>query len=638
MRSIDRVMILVFIGIVTSLVPLLFTPWMMHFLPTVALVHALGFGVLFGVVAAGNELLPEHLRSYGLVSMAGLFGLYLGGWFATRSRLSELGGSLRWVVTAGVILCLVLIFGRLFWWMTRIVRIRWYVSLVLIAGVLAVKVGGLSYLSAETLMTKHPTRSATRAVLNPGSDGLQDVLYPFSDFLHAELDRFAWLVQPDSGERHIFFLLLDGFRGDYLGKTFHGESLTPALDTLVADGMSFPQYRVQSSWTKPSTASLFTGRYPNGHGTIYGGGDESYYAGHVLPEKFLTLGERLKRRGYSNFGAVMSAHISSGYNYDQGFGVWLSPGSGYDNDFFTMNQALFWQLKEAPSKSFSYLHVKGPHQPFRLAYENRTYWDKTSLFSEGVIQSNSRFSFRSTGIVHRINEGQVKLRPGEVNYLEHLYAAQLNLVDRKLVAPFLDDLKQLGLYESSLVVVTGDHGEELYDHGSYAHGNNLYEETIHTPLILKFPGSGWSESRRPELLVESLDLSASLVDYAGGNPTGMAGKSFLPVVRSDTPAGNRFNEAYAQHPEGRYLESSAIVRWPWKLLHDYTTGKNRLYNLRTDPGETSRVTGRQGLKKELERRIFETVGSDSVPDAPSVSLREASSEELENLKGLGYVN
>lgn len=637
MKWFDNLLVWVLLGAILSGVQLLFTPWMMPLLPAGAVAHTVLVSTLCLVVALPVVFLPDSTRVYTLGAAAVVLSGYFLGWFRFYSRLADLSAGFSWGASLVLVVLLAVVIARAYWWFCWKLQFRWPVTLGLLTVVVVLKAGILAYLPAETLMTRQPIRSSVDAALNPDEVSVWDFAYPFSDFMTVGVNRFGWLLPSNPTDDRIFFLLLDGFRGDYLGKDFYGRSVTPNLDRLASRGLSFPQYRVQSSWTKPSTASLFTGLYPNDHGTIYGGGDRGGYEGHVLPGEFETLGERLKSQGYSNFGSVMSGHISSRYNYDQGFDVWLSPGKGFGTDFLVLEKALFWNLKEQPDKSFTYLHVKGPHQPFSMAYHNWEFWKRTPYLKDGKMDADSRFSFRSTEIVDPLTNGKVELRPSEVTFLRNLYAAQVNLYDRKFVAPFLERLKQLGLYESSLVVVTGDHGEELYDHGSYAHGQTLYEETIHTPLVMKFPRDQQLEKPPENLLVESIDLSSTLVNFAGASREGMTGESFLPVITSGETPPESFREAYAQNAEKDYLKNSTVVRWPWKLIHDYTTGENELYHLVNDPGETNPVDGKEDLKTDLRERIFATVGSDSVPDGPSVSFREATEAELRNLEGLGYL-
>lgn len=123
----------------------------------------------------------------------------------------------------------------------------------------------------------------------------------------------------------------------------------------------------------------------------------------------------------------MSGHISGRYQFDQGFDVYLSSGQGYRGDFSAMNQALFWMLKEQLNKGFVYLHVKGPHQPFRLAYLNRSYWKVTDYFRNGRLQPNGRFTFRSTSIVRPLKNDEIELTDEEERFLRHLYGGSVEL-------------------------------------------------------------------------------------------------------------------------------------------------------------------------------------------------------------------
>lgn len=618
-------------------VTLLTSPWMFTFLPNVALVKGLLFSLTFVLLGEGVRRLSGRYELVGLLGFALLLSGYFFGWFFFLSTFSRLGFPLRLVLSVAVTVSVVFVVLYGVWNAQRLAGWGSYgwslIFLVALAGLFVV----LSVIPTSSLMTDGSPAATRQQVFANEQSPLRATVFPFSVPVQFGVERFGWLL-PELPDEQIFFLLLDGLRHDYVGMTVDGKPITPTLDALSDTGVRFPQYRVQSSWTKPSTASLFTGLYPGSHGALYGGGDEERYSGHVLPKRHDTLAERLREEGYTSFGAVMSGHISSRYQYDQGFDVYVSPGEGYRGDFSAMNQALFWMLKEQPDKGFVYLHVKGPHQPFNLAYLNESYWKGTDYYRDGTLNPEGRFTFRSTRIVQPLKDGEVELTGGEERFLRHLYGAQLNFLDRKFVKPLLRRLEEVGVLRSGLLVVTGDHGEELNDHGGYAHGESLYEETIRTPLIMKFPENSPFRKLESEPQVESIDLTASLTEYAGGNMEKFQGDSFLSLL-ADGGTGDTgaFRESYAQQPRKRTIERASVVRYPWKYIHDYDGTSSELYNLREDPGETRPVRERGNVKRELRRRIFDVLGEDSVPESPAVSLKEASEEELENLKGLGYL-
>lgn len=636
MKKVKKCLPWFLVGVLLSYIKLAFSPWFLHFLPTIALVDALLLGGICFLLGLFYESVAKNRKVYVLYLSYMLLSAYFSIWFMSRSIILELNQNDAFFIILGLIFGLLVTSTGILWWFKKGERIHWKLSLVLLVGLLIIKFGIVTYLPPKALLPVKPSKSVIEANMSSDSLTIGDFVYPFSDFILTSMNRFEMFFGSDV-DNPIFFLLLDGFRYDYHGKEIEGRSVTPRLDRLKSRGISAEQYRTQSNWTKPSTASLFTGLYAEEHGTIFGGGDTGYYRGHVLPGDFKTLAERLEDQGYKNFGAAMSSHISGRYNYDQGFHVWLSPGEGYMGDFYTLEQSLFWLLRKDSSKSFIYLHIKGPHQPFSLGYFNKSYWEGTPYYENKQVVVPGRFKFDTTDIVSPIKEGSIELRSDEVKFLRYLYGAQLNFYDRYYVSPFLKSLKSLGIYKSSLVVVTGDHGEELYDHGSYAHGQTLYEESIHTPLLMKFPESTQMQDFSTEALVESIDLSATLADFAGATSDGMQGNSFLANISGRNSDWSKFNDAYSQHTSGEYLPRATVVNLPWKFIYDFRSAQGELYNLYEDPGEESPVKGRPEIKERLKNKIFNRLGSDSVPSVKSIDLKEATEAEKENLKGLGYM-
>lgn len=637
MIKLDRLFLWGLLGACMSIIQLVFAPWMLHFLVRVSLIHVFLMSAGFIVLGLIVENLPDYYEAYGLCFVIGLVSAYFSFWLFTRSTFVRMGFYLRYFGPIVVIVCGLFLLGILYEKLKRLTGVWWYLIPILLLLVISGKSILVLSLPTRSLISERPPKSALKHTLQEGTFSLADQIYPFSVLVSEGIDRYGWLLPVPEDDNSIIFLLMDAFRYDYLGKKFSNQSITPNIDQLASKGLSFPQYRVQASWTKPSTASLFTGLYPRQHGTIYGGGDRQKYQGHVLQKKFETLAERLKKNGYDSFGTAMSGHLGSRYFFGQGFDVWLSPGEGYAGDFFTQDQALFWLMRNNTRKKFIYLHIKGPHQPFKLGYLNGRFWQRTPYLEKGRLKVDSRYDFRTTKIVEPLKNGEIDLQPNEVKFLRHLYASQLNFYDRKYVSPLIERLKTLGTYRSSLVTITGDHGEELYDHGSYAHGQTLYEESVHTPLIMKFPEDMSYQRPQSPLYLESIDLSATLAEFGEVGYESMSGTSFLHILKNGSaPRKHGFDEAYAEQAQQEILREAMVVKYPWKLIHDYKNGSVELYNLEKDTGERSPVPNRNGIKESLKGRIFTTLGSDSLPET-SVSLREASEAERENLEGLGYI-
>lgn len=624
----------------------LFSPWLFHFIPVVVLLHGLMYGVAFGFFGHLVERLEGKKYWTALIILLIGVGVHLEFWFMYYSTLIYNKNVVHFPLSLAIVLLSIIFFG----WLTRQLLHRSNLSFVyLIVSILIVF--GVRDLGVRSIPTDWLVKVKIPPLQYKHYDSKEYTrlrAYPLSVPVHQGLALYNFLIPSPDTEKAIVVLLLDAFREDYVGKQVYGESVTPTIDSFINErAIYFDQYRVQSTWTKPSTASFFTGRYPRNHGSLYGGGDQERYTGNVLPEKFNTLAERLAEKGFRNFGVTMTSHMSPRYQFDQGFHLWLSPHKGYgtvpgqkiiqSGDFHSLNQFAFWLLRESPEKSFVYLHLFGPHQPFSLSYQNKSFWKRVPYNKDDELKIDSRFSFRTTNRVESFKDGTIQPTPEEIAFLEDLYAAKLNFIDRRLISPFLATVDNLGIHEDSFLTITGDHGEELFDHDSYAHGNNLYETTLHVPLVVDAPEANSSLGFDRTVLVDSHDLGKTYLDYAQAGTDRYQGVSFLPLLQNERPGESQFRRTFSEHPEKNHIESASVVEYPWKLIHHYTQNSSELYNLEDDPGEQDPLD-KPSKRRDLRELIFSELGSDSGTSIPSVSLKEATEAEKENLEGLGYIH
>jgi arylsulfatase len=224
--------------------------------------------------------------------------------------------------------------------------------------------------------------------------------------------------------------------------------------------------------------------------------------------------------------------------------------------------------------------------------------------------------------------------PDDVRYLRGLYDAEVAAFDAGLGA-FLAELSGRGALEHTLVVLTSDHGEEFYEHGSFLHGHELYEELIHVPLILWGPGSlEPGRTERPVSLVDLSDTVCALLVPGTGAPTLLE----VAAGRGEGAPLLLFNNLF---------DSSAHVNGllgdRWKVLHHSASGRHRLYDLERDPHERDdRLAGVEaGALPEADPRrvpvqsLERELGALAPP--PRELLEVADPRAQEALRALGYV-
>ena len=211
------------------------------------------------------------------------------------------------------------------------------------------------------------------------------------------------------------------------------------------------------------------------------------------------------------------------------------------------------------------------------------------------------------------------------------YDEEIAFVDRELGRLF-SYLEEQGLWDHTLVILTSDHGEELFDHGGFEHGHSMFQEVLRVPLVFWGPGIPIGRVDEPVSLV---DLAPTIYEAVGvkvDDP--LSGVSLWETML----AGERLErpEILAQNTLwGR--EHKAIISWPYKLIFDPKSGRLQLYDLAMDSLEQQDLAeDKSVVAKELERLLLERLaGLEASPVDPAVVLSEEVEEEL---RALGYLD
>jgi arylsulfatase A-like enzyme len=231
--------------------------------------------------------------------------------------------------------------------------------------------------------------------------------------------------------------------------------------------------------------------------------------------------------------------------------------------------------------------------------------------------------------VPRGREHAGTLDPADRAFIAGAYAEEVLFVDQQ-IGRLLDGLATRALRERTLVVVTSDHGEELFDHGSFEHGHTMYQELLHVPLVVAGPRVRRSRIAAPVSLV---DVFPTVLDALGvAPPAAVAGVSLWPtrVDGQPLPARPLVADGVLLGPARR-----AIVRWPWKLVIETESDTRMLFDLAGDPRETaprSAAAETASLAAELHAVVAASArGGRKSPDA------KVDADTRQRLRALGYL-
>jgi len=435
------------------------------------------------------------------------------------------------------------------------------------------------------------------------------------------------------GHREVLIIAVDALRADRVGSYGCERELTPTIDELAADpdAVLFRRHYVQGTETKVSTASLFTGLFAFQHGLVWDQemqedpASAGRYATQVLSDELETMAERFHELGYFTFGVVKSYHHLPEYGFAQGFDAYFGP-KDLGGDSKRIRKVLEL-ISNTPGPFLGYLHLEGVHHPFRKDVRDAQVMEQYGFPYDEDARAKEGIDFTTAEMKHRINWQGLKLEPDDVRFGNLLYDAKTRHMDQSYLRPLIDGLKKMDRYDDMLIILTADHGEELYDHKGWAHGHALWDEVIHVPFIVKFPKGEKPAGLNKEIdtVTQSIDLIPSLLSFYGHPaPEDLPG--------TDIFLGEPRNFAFSERSRGW-----ALIEDRYKLI--VNMGNPFLSDHNADPGEKLNLALQEADRLEDMRKEVAALrhGVAIRPHEAPVKETVPDDEEIEALKSLGYL-
>ena len=417
----------------------------------------------------------------------------------------------------------------------------------------------------------------------------------------------------------VVLIVLDAARASHMGCYGYPSATTPEIDRLAAEGTVFESHYTPAVFTYAAMAAMWTSRPPDEGG--------AWLAEGILPSGLLTLAELLSAQGLRTAGFVANPSAGPAFGLDRGFAEFLrlyrepwTTGPPPSADVFS--RPLRSWLEAAKPPYFVYAHVREPHMPYAAPLAG----PDAPLPAEAKHQ----------GFWDRVNDGKRAATPAEVDHLVRLYDGNLRAADRA-VGALRAHLEELGLWDRLVVIVTADHGEALHEHGHVGHNQQVYEGSVHVPLVVRLPkGLGRRGARRPAL-TSHLDLAPTVADLLGvlgkgGSDRAFRGRSLLPALFADPPPSAVASRTTGDRPV------YALRAGTHKYIFDRTAGREELYDLTHDAGEQQDLGPRSPLLTavygQMLGRWLADVRREERFEAPPAPIDEV---EAESLRALGYV-
>jgi arylsulfatase A-like enzyme len=431
---------------------------------------------------------------------------------------------------------------------------------------------------------------------------------------------------PAASGPNVLVLLVDTLRADRLGIGGAVPSPSPTLDRLAAGGRVFEQAVAQSSWTLPSVATLLTGLLPRSHGALGSPAGDRGARWGFLSDRVTTWPEAAGQAGITTFGVSTNPLFSRGSNLAQGFETFVElpwdPKARAWPAAATVNaRFLAWLRPNRRHRFAAWLHYMEPHDPYTPPPDLRPAAPAgvRPAVAQGWVADLAR----------RIGKRDAPpLAPAEVEHLKRLYDGEITAWDRAL-ASLLASLEELGVRDSTVLVVTSDHGEEFAEHGRLTHATQLYDETLRVPLVIAGPGIPAGRVVEP---AQGIDLFPTVARLLGiPPPAGLPGQDLLGTLE---PRDAVAETASGLAPDGSPTELASLRTPRWKLIEAPRLPRRELYDLGRDPGEHDDRWGTapegEALRARLERY------RESAPPPPRVDRDDPALHE--KLRSLGYAD
>ena len=426
-------------------------------------------------------------------------------------------------------------------------------------------------------------------------------------------------------EMNIILISLDTLRADHLGIEGYFRDTSPNIDALAKQGVYFKEAIATAPWTLPSHRAIFTGLFPSFQKAVV---KKEQRPMEMLPPEKRMLTEFLYLNGYVTQAFTAGGYVAAQWGFFRGFDRYVEVRrKNTKNASSLFPRATMWIEAQRDKKFFLFLHTFDIHAPYQQRY-----------FLKGLDQPS-----KVEGAVARYDSG--------IRYVD------------KFIGQLKEKLDELGLTENTILILTSDHGEELWQRDNpHSHGHTLYDDLLRIPLLFYCPSKF-----KPRLIsgmqVQSTDIMPTILDLIGVTPPkSVQGKSlkryllgravpkksiafsevsftghFRQSIRMLTPRGKfKFILTPSMSHSGYSTENNSEPEYPFEKTIKSTAGRE-FYDLEKDPGELSPLLPNENQsfsQMEVElNKFFPNVNS--LPQKKNESL-PIDDDLKEQLKALGY--
>jgi len=423
-------------------------------------------------------------------------------------------------------------------------------------------------------------------------------------------------VKKKSTRPDIIFITIDTLRADHLGCYGYFRNTSPAIDELALNGILFERTMTPMGTTLPAHVSLMTSTLTLKHGIK--ANMSSIKSPLDTSEGLATFAQIAARAGYATAGFVSAAPVKKHSGLSEGFEKFDEPKSISRRAASTNKKLFSWLKKNSGRPLFLWVHYWDPHEPYSAPGKYRNMFIKKK------------------GIRKFLKQKKV---PNMVSYVLHKnnrYDGEIRYVDSQVNRLF-DILKKKGVFDDSIIVITGDHGEGMGQHYWIDHGR-IYDEQLHVPLIIKLPDGGDYAGTRRSGVSSLIDIVPTVVEAAGIELTKNERDQFqgVDLLKNGPKRKYVFSERSHRRRNWEPGKKYTLTGPEWKY-HYYTDWPDELYDLKKDPAETRNVIKNNGEIARKMKSIIETEIARYESGTETEEVQEIDPLVRQQLESLGYI-
>ncbi len=423
-------------------------------------------------------------------------------------------------------------------------------------------------------------------------------------------------------DANVLYVILDAAGARHFSSYGYARRTTPQIDRIAAEGVLFEDAYTTASYTLLAMGSAWTSSHPDQHhnGVAYNA---------PLPKDRLTLAELLGANHIQASGFTSNGVAGPGFGLDRGFAEFDEVYGRLGSHAGAYRRVLpQWFEANRSRRFFAYVHFREPH----FAYDPPPPFD--TLFGPDAPltrQIKTKYDW-----ITDVNWGRIQPTPAQLEHLVRLYDGNLAYVDQE-VGELRKAMEATGLWDRTLVIISADHGDQLYEHSYIGHLDQVYEAALRIPLIVKFPKGIGPSGARIRGIVDVLDIAPTIADVfgvlgRGGSDREFSGGSLLPVALGAPGKQAAFARSSGEQPKYALRDGSL------KFIYHTARDAGELYDVVADPDERNDLAAQRPLVtdyyRQTSRRWMLQMRRGPAAAASDATLTH---EQRENLKALGYL-